>query len=111
MESFSPGKGIASTGIRDSDQVRFERYHPTHPRVFELFKAEAARARRRGCPRLSANMLLERVRWIVFVTERNFKFTCDNHFSSRYARLLIAADPTFEPLFRQVYIEECDDAE
>ena len=84
-------------------QQRFEVFHAHNPRVYELFRRFAREAKGAGRARFSADAILHRVRWeVTFNPDDRLgeAFKINDHFSSRYARLLIAEDPAFEGFFQ-----------
>lgn len=78
-------------------QERFEIFHKAHPEVYALFKRFANELVDAGHRRGSARAIIHRVRWHTSVNpEHDFEgFKINDHFSSRYARKLIAERPEF----------------
>lgn len=91
---------VVADGARRSIQARFEEFHEAHPEVYWLFRHFAQEVRLAGHRRYSADAILHRIRWEYDVNRhRDGGFKINDHFSSRYARLLMADDPSFEGFF------------
>lgn len=83
-----------------SIQARFERFHRDHPGVYDLFRQFAGEMKRAGHEHYSADAILHRIRWHHDVNpSRHGGFKINDHFVSRYARLLMASDPEFRGFF------------
>lgn len=83
-----------------SIQQRFDEFDTAHPEVFDLFKQFAAELRRAGRTHYSADSILHRIRWHCDVNQqRDETWKINDHFSSRYARKLIAEDESFQGFF------------
>lgn len=77
----------------------FRQFDREHPEVFRLFRDYAEQIRGRGFSRYSSDAILHRIRWWHHVEQADREFKINDHFSSRYARLLIEVDPTFAGFF------------
>ena len=86
------GRGI-------SIDERFREFDREHPEVFRLFREYAEQIRWRGFERYSADAILHRIRWWHHVDRCNREFKINDHFSSRYARLLMMVDGSFAGFF------------
>ena len=83
-----------------SIQGRFEAFHKAHPHVFELFRRFANEMQQVGHAHYSADAIIHRIRWEHDENpERDGTFKINDHFSSRYARLLMDSDPRFDGFF------------
>jgi hypothetical protein len=78
---------------------RFALYHKRRPEVWSLFKQYAYQVRSTGRKRFSADAILHRIRWYHYVEQGDESFKINDDYSSRYARKLIAEDPTFAGFF------------
>jgi len=86
-----------------SIQESFEEYHKNNPKVYRLFKKLAFKAIKAGKKRISFKMILNVIRWEIFIGPVNPNlFDQPNEFSdmkindaysSRYARLFAADYP------------------
>jgi hypothetical protein len=83
-------------------QQRFESFHKANPHIYVLFKKYAKMAMDNGRTRYSADCILHRIRWFVNVETKWTKGDgrkLNDHYSSRYARLLCDESPKFENFF------------
>lgn len=91
-----------SGGLSPEWAERFKKYHADNPRVYELFRRFAAQVKAAGHSRYSADALLHRIRWHTTVETTGVVadgFKIANAYAAHYARLLIAADPSFAGFF------------
>jgi uncharacterized protein YicC (UPF0701 family) len=74
---------------------RFSEYHARHPEVYELLLRFARELKARGMDRGAIEMLWQRVRWFCQVErdEAESDFKLNDHFRSRYVRMMIADHP------------------
>lgn len=80
----------------------FWRFHERNPRVYALLVAFARRAKAAGAARVGVRMLWERMRWEVQVETADpagDEWKLNDHYTSRYARLLMAREPDLRGLF------------
>jgi len=84
---------------RRSIDDRFREYHRANPRVYERFREIAHHLRCIGIERTSAKLIVERIRWNHHIRTRGEIFKINNIFTSRYARMLVKEDPSFEGFF------------
>lgn len=88
---------VASTATIDD---AFEAFHRDNPQVYVAFKRFVLEARLAGVSRLSADMLLHRVRWdSMIATAGSGGFKINNNFSSRYVRKFCEDFPHLAYLF------------
>lgn len=81
-------------------QERFEQFDAEHPEVWRWFVHFANELLAKGVRHSSADMILHRVRFETAANrERDGGFKINDHFTSRYARKLIDADPRFAQFF------------
>jgi hypothetical protein len=81
-------------------QEDFERFHAACPEVFALYCRFAEELLAAGHTRGSSDWILGRIRWFYKVdSPRPGGFKINDHFTSRYARLLIRTDPRFKGFF------------
>lgn len=89
---------------RRTIQEAFEKYHADNPRIYELFKRFALQIveKRKNRPnkKTSANLLINRIRWEIYVeTITDDGFRINDHYSSRYARKFVEEYPQYRDLF------------
>lgn len=74
-------------------QARFEDFHTRNPWVYEALRQLLGTAVQRGVRKIGIKLLWERLRWDVLMTTTATDFKLNDHFTSRYARLLDAEFP------------------
>ena len=86
------------TGVSDSEQ-RFRVYHESNPRVYKMFKRFTFEAMNKGHKHLSAEMIINRIRWETkIITNEDFKI--NNDYKPFYSRLFIVEHPQHKDFFR-----------
>ena len=81
-------------------QERFERYHAANPATYETLVRFCREAQRSGRKRFAIGTLWERMRWYMnFEKDDAEDFKLNDHYRSRYARMLMEKNPEFEGLF------------
>lgn len=78
---------------------RFAAFHAEHPEVFDMFRTYANQLRASGWTRYSSDAIQHRIRWHRHVEQGDRDFKLNDHFTSRYARMLIESDPSFAGFF------------
>jgi len=87
---------------RRSIEERFRKFHEANPQILAELMKLARRARARGVARLGIRMLWERLRWQLTVETYDpagTPFKLNDHYHSRYVRLLCEQDPELGRLF------------
>lgn len=79
--------------------ARFLEYHAENPAVYTTLRRFAFEAKRAGRPRMSINMLHERVRWYTTVEAKGDSFKLNNNWRPHYARLLMEQEPELKGFF------------
>jgi hypothetical protein len=85
-------------------QERFELFHAANPHVYEMFVHFMKELLRRGHRRISPNFIVDRIRWEMMAptiatpgsgwhVAAGKPFKINDHFASRYARLVIKRHP------------------
>jgi hypothetical protein len=74
-------------------QERFEDFHAKNPWVYQALRHLMAEAVRKNVKKIGIKLLYERLRWDVITTTTATDFKLNDHFTSRYARLLDAEFP------------------
>ena len=75
-------------------------WHAANPNVYELFKQFAFEAIDRGHRRLSAWLVVNRIRWETTVETNGGDFKLSNDFIAYYARLFMDEFPQHRGFFR-----------
>lgn len=83
----------------ETDLARFAEYHAANPQVYAALRRFALEAKRAGRPRMSINMLHERVRWYTAIETVGDEFKLNNNFRPYYARLLMEQEPELVGFF------------
>ncbi len=80
---------------------RFAAFHAANPHVYQTLVAMARQALQNGHQRLGVRTLWEAMRWeLMFQTRRpEGDFKLNDHFTSRYVRLIVAQEQDLAPLF------------
>jgi len=88
-------EGIVEDDGQGSIQERFERFHEANPQVYRELRRMALDLACKGLPRIGIGMLWEVLRYSsIQTTGKDFKL--NDHFRSRYARLLLQREPSLE---------------
>jgi hypothetical protein len=82
-----------------SIQARFEEFHRENPRVYSTLVSLARRAVSEGRPRLGIGHLWEVARWELHVPTNGEPFRLNDHYRSRYSRLIMAREPDLAGYF------------
>lgn len=81
-------------------KLRWWRWHKENPHVYELFERFAFQAIAKGHKRLSAWLIVNRIRWETTVETKGEDFKISNDFIAYYARLFHALHPEHAGFFR-----------
>lgn len=79
--------------LSDPIQAAFETFHLRNPTVYLMFMRFAYEAKRAGRIRYSADAILHRIRWHTSVETTGPVYKINDHYSSRYADMLMAEHP------------------
>ena len=86
-------------------QSRFEAFHRANPHVYRHLVWLARQHLRAGVKRLSIDYLYHVVRWRMFLKTRGRElFKLNDHFTSRYARLIEEREPDLRGLFHNRHL-------
>lgn len=81
-------------------QARFERFHHEHPEVYRKIVRLAQFMKREGVRHSSIDYVYHILRWRVFLkTRKHYGFKLNDHFTSRYARLIEEREPELKGFF------------
>lgn len=81
------------------DSTWFEEYHAQNPHIYEAFKRFTLEATANGRTRLSARMVVERLRWESMVRAVDGEYKINDHIIPFYARLFVQDFPEHKNLF------------
>ena len=91
------GEVVAKTESRKRKWWRWHQQNPDVYRLFERFTFEAINA---GHRRLSAWLIVNRIRWQATVVTKGDDFKISNDFIAYYARLFMHRHPQFAGFFQ-----------
>lgn len=83
----------------DDPKQRWWRWHRENPEVYEMFERFTREAISHGHKRLSAWLIVNRIRWETSVVTKGEDFKVSNDFIAYYARLFMALNPEFAGFF------------
>lgn len=98
-------EALLTTGHRGASiEARFRVFHVEHPEVYDELAKMARELRGLGHPRLGIRMLWEVVRWRTMLgaigqAREADGFKLNDHFPSRYARLIMAREADLAGIF------------
>jgi len=75
-------------------------WHKENPQIYELFERFTMDAIRKGHKRLSAWLIVNRIRWETMVETTGDDFKISNDFIAYYARLFMALHPEYDGFFK-----------
>lgn len=78
---------------------KFFKFHRDNPGVFEAFERYAKQAISAGRTKLSARLIIERIRWDYYIETRGDSFKINNNHTPFYSRLFEKAHPEYEGYF------------
>jgi hypothetical protein len=82
-----------------SIQERFESFHALNPWLLTELEKLAQQMLDAGRTRLSIETLVGRIRWDYDIATRGDTFRVNDHFTSRYVRLMIERNPSWDSVF------------
>ena len=77
----------------------FRDFHKKNPQVYAWFQKYFFHLQRKGRKKIGAKMLIERIRFEVFMKTTGEDFKINNNFTSRYVRLFIREYPQYKSYF------------
>lgn len=91
-------------GTRESPanpiEARFWDFHDENPAIYRLFDRFTRAAIGRGHERLSADMVMHRIRWETSVETTGGEFKVNNNYCAYYGRLWMRENPDHAGFFR-----------
>jgi hypothetical protein len=86
--------------VADSKKQRWWDWHRANPSVYEYFERFTFEAIERGHKKLSAWLIVNRIRWETAVVTSGGDFKISNDFIAYYARLFMHKHPQHRGFFR-----------
>lgn len=74
-------------------------WHKANPHVYDLFKHFTFRAIERGHTKLSAWLIINRIRWETAIETKGGDFKISNDYIAYYSRLFMAHHPRYKGFF------------
>ena len=96
---FTPSQISSVNSIKNSER-KFRIFHEANPEVYELFKKFTFQAMSRGHKHLSAEMIINRIRWETKVVTTDKDYKINNDYKPFYSRLFIVEHPQHKDFFR-----------
>lgn len=85
---------------RETHEEKWRAFHARNPQVYELLRAKALYAVRRGHKRLGLRTIWEALRWDLTVqVDSADDFKLNDHYTPFYARELMAREPELAGVF------------
>lgn len=82
-------------------QQKFDEFHRNNPHVYDALVRLARQAQRRGHSKIGIELLFAIVRWEHMMTTTDQSgFKLNDHYTSRYARLIMEREPDLRGIFR-----------
>lgn len=87
--------------MNNSIDTRFEQFHQNNPHVYTELVTLARQAHHRGYRRIGIELLFSAMRWsrMMKTTADEYGFKLNDHFTSRYARLIMQRETDLNGLF------------
>jgi hypothetical protein len=80
-------------------QARFDEWHKNNPGIWEYFQRFSFEALQHGHKKISHWLIINRIRWEVFIVTTGKDFKISNDFIAFYARLWKKTHPQHKTLF------------
>ena len=81
-------------------EQKFRIFHEENPEVYELFKRFTYQAIHKGHTRLSAEMIINRIRWETKIVTTDKDYKINNDYKPFYSRLFIIQHKGYEDFFQ-----------
>lgn len=86
--------------IGRSNYLKFLDFHTKYPTVYRLFEKFALQLIQAGHKKMGSKMIMERIRWEVFVDAKDKDgFKINNNFTAYYSRMFIKNNPQYKDYF------------
>ena len=86
--------------MTDDLKQKWWAWHKKNPEFYELFKRFTFEAIRRGHKRLSAWLIVNRIRWETMIVTTGDDYKIRNDFIALYSRLFMHEFPEYKGFFR-----------
>lgn len=98
MEQITLSPYVQQQRIAD----RFDRFHQANPHVYDELVTLARQASAKGYRKIGIELLFSHLRWsrMMQTNADEYGFKLNDHFTSRYARLIMAQEPDLHDIFR-----------
>lgn len=85
-----------------SIDARFRQFHIENPGVYTELCSMARQLKERGYRRIGIELLFAAYRWnrMMRTTADDYGFKLNDHFTSRYARLIMSQEPDLTEMFK-----------
>jgi hypothetical protein len=80
-------------------KAEFDVWHKDNPMIWAYFQRFSLEAVAKNCKKISHWLIINRIRWEVYVLTTGEDFKIDNNFIAFYARLWIEKYPQHKDLF------------
>lgn len=84
---------------KDRIQLRFEEFHKNNPHVYTKLVALARQVKARGRKNYGIESIYARLRWELEIETTGDSFKLNDHYTSRYARLIMEQEPDLKGFF------------
>lgn len=88
-------------GLSSQAYLKFKKYHTDNPEIYETFKSYALRAIKRGFKRLSAELIINIIRWETPIRAKDDYFKINNDFKPFYSRMFMNEFPEHAGFFQK----------
>lgn len=89
---------------KDRIQERFENFHKANPDVYTKLVALARQVKATGRSKYGIETLFSRLRWHFEIETTGDQFKLNDHFTSRYARLIMEQEPDLKGFFNTRFL-------
>jgi hypothetical protein len=79
----------------------FKTFHKENPEVYKLFSRFAYEAINKGHTRLSAEMIINRIRWETSVVTTDKDYKINNDYKPFYSRMFMVQNPKYNLFFHK----------
>jgi hypothetical protein len=80
--------------------IKWQRWHKENPEFYELFSRFTKEAISNGHTKLSAWLIINRIRWETSIVTKGDDYKISNDFIALYSRLFMPDNPQYAGFFR-----------